>query len=84
MDENEAIEKVQQERAEKQNQLEKDFAEHFMEEINRRNLIFHKAHEMDHMNGTVFLDRVSKVFLQSARRKQKTLLRKERRNGRTN
>ena len=41
-------------------------------------------HEMDHMNGTVFLDRVSKVFLQSARRKQKTLLRKERRNGRTN
>ena len=47
MDENEAIEKVQQERAEKQNQLEKDFAEHFMEEINRRNLIFHKAHEMD-------------------------------------
>ena len=40
-------------------------------------------HEMDHMNGTIFLDRVSKVFLQSARRKQKTLLRKERRNGRT-
>ena len=41
-------------------------------------------HEMDHMNGTIFLDKVSKVFLQSARRKQKTLLRKERRNGRTN
>ena len=41
-------------------------------------------HEMDHMNGTNFLDRVSKVFLQSARRKQKTLLRKERKNGRTN
>ena len=41
-------------------------------------------HEMDHMNGTIFLDRVSRVFLQSARRKQKTLLRKERRNGRTN
>ena len=40
-------------------------------------------HEMDHMNGTIFLDRVSRVFLQSARRKQKTLLRKERRNGRT-
>ena len=41
-------------------------------------------HEMDHMNGTIFLDRVSRVFLQSARRKQKTLLRKERRNGREN
>ena len=41
-------------------------------------------HEMDHMNGTIFLDRVSRVFLQSARRKQKTLLRKERKNGRTN
>ena len=41
-------------------------------------------HEMDHMNGTIFLDRVSKVFLQSARRKQKTLFRKERKNGRTN
>ena len=37
-------------------------------------------HEMDHMNGTIFLDRVSRVFLQSARRKQKTLLRKERKN----
>ena len=41
-------------------------------------------HEMDHMNGTTYLDRVSKVFLQSARRKQRTLLRKERRHGRTN
>ena len=41
-------------------------------------------HEMDHMNGTIFLDKESKVFLQSARRKQKILLRKERRNGRTN
>ena len=43
----EAIEKVHQERVEKQKQLEKDFAEHFMEEIKRRNLIFHKSHEMD-------------------------------------
>ena len=32
----------------------------------------------------IFLDKVSKEFLQSARRKQKILLRKERRNGRTN
>ena len=44
--------------------------------------IFH--HEMDHMNGQTFIDRVSKVFLQSARRKQKRLLRKGRRNGRAN
>ena len=36
--------------------------------------IFH--HEMDHMKGNTFLDKVSKVFLQSARRKQKKLLRK--------
>ena len=43
--------------------------------------VFH--HEMDHMNGQTFLDRVSRVFLQSARRKQKKLLRKGRRNGRT-
>jgi peptide deformylase len=41
-------------------------------------------HEMDHMNGTTYLNRVGKVFLQSARRKQRTLLRKERRHGRTN
>ncbi len=39
-------------------------------------------HEMDHMNGTVFLDRVSKGSLRLARRKQRTLLKKERRNGR--
>ena len=44
--------------------------------------IFH--HEMDHMKGNTFLDKVSKVFLQSARRKQKKLLRKGRHNGRTN
>ena len=39
--------------------------------------IFH--HEMDHMIGTTFLDRVSKVRLQSARKKQKILLRKRKR-----
>ena len=43
--------------------------------------IFH--HEMDHMKGQTFLSRVRKVFLQSARRKQKKLLRKGRQNGRT-
>ena len=42
--------------------------------------IFH--HEMDHMLGTTFLDRVSKVRLQSARKKQKILLRKRKRDGR--
>ena len=42
--------------------------------------IFH--HEMDHMIGTTFLDRVSKVRLQSARKKQKILLRKRKRDGR--
>ena len=44
--------------------------------------IFH--HEMDHMKGETFLKRVNKVFLQSARRKQKRLLRKGKRNGRAN
>ena len=43
--------------------------------------IFH--HEMDHMMGKTFIDKVSRVFLQSARRKQKKLLRKGRQNGRT-
>ena len=42
--------------------------------------IFH--HEMDHMKGETFIDKVNKVFLQSARRKQKKLLRKGRSNGR--
>ena len=36
--------------------------------------VFH--HEMDHMMGKTFLDGVSKILLQSARRKQKTLLKK--------
>ena len=57
-----------------------DFIDAHFEELAAR--VF--QHEMDHMSGTIFLDRVSKVFLQSARRKQKTLLRKERKNGRTN
>jgi len=43
--------------------------------------IFH--HEMDHMKGENFTYKVNKVFLQSARRKQKKLLRKGRNNGRT-
>ena len=43
--------------------------------------IFH--HEMDHMMGKTFIDKVSRVFLQSARRKQKKLLRKGRQDGRT-
>jgi len=37
--------------------------------------VFH--HEMDHMAGKTFLDGVSKILLQSARRKQKTLIRKQ-------
>ena len=32
---------------------------------------------MDHMQGKTFLDKASKVFIQSARRKQKVLLRKQ-------
>jgi peptide deformylase len=36
--------------------------------------VFH--HEMDHMMGKTFLDGASKILLQSARRKQKVLLRK--------
>ena len=42
--------------------------------------IFH--HEMDHMMGKTFLDGVSKILLQSARRKQKTLIRKAKKDGR--
>ena len=44
--------------------------------------IFH--HEMDHMKGETFINKVSKVILQSARRKQKKLLRKGRHDGRAN
>ena len=36
--------------------------------------VFH--HEMDHMEGKTFLNGVSKIILQSARKKQKILLRK--------
>ena len=42
--------------------------------------VFH--HEMDHMKGKTFLDGVSKIVLQSARRKQKTLIRKAKKDGR--
>ena len=42
--------------------------------------VFH--HEMDHMAGKTFLDGVSKILLQSARRKQKTLIRKAKKDGR--
>ena len=64
MDKNEVIEKVQNERMDKQKQLEKDYADHFMEEISRRNLIFSKAHEMDRkviicdIDGTICSQRV--------------------------
>ena len=42
--------------------------------------VFH--HEMDHMEGKTFLDGTSKILLQSARRKQKTLIRKAKKDGR--
>ena len=42
--------------------------------------VFH--HEMDHMRGKTLLDGVSKISLQSARRKQKTLIRKAKKDGR--
>ena len=42
--------------------------------------VFH--HEMDHMEGKTFLDGVSKILLQSARKKQKTLIRKAKKDGR--
>jgi peptide deformylase len=42
--------------------------------------VFH--HEMDHMMGKTFLDGVSKILLQSARRKQKTLIKKAKKDGR--
>ena len=64
MDGNELIEKVDQEQNEKLKQLEKDYADHFMAEIQRRNLIFHKAHEMDKkviicdIDGTICSQRV--------------------------
>ena len=41
--------------------------------------VFH--HEMDHMEGKTFLDGVSKIVLQSARKKQKILKRKVKENG---
>ena len=41
--------------------------------------VFH--HEMDHMEGKTFLDGVSQIFLQSARKKQKTLIKKVKKDG---
>ena len=41
--------------------------------------VFH--HEMDHMVGKTFLDGVSKIVLQSARKKQKILMRKVKKDG---
>jgi len=64
MDGTELIEKADQEHDEKRKQLEKDYAEHFMAEIQRRNLIFKKAHEMDKkvlicdIDGTICSQRV--------------------------
>ena len=49
-----------------------DFITAHFEDLAAR--VFH--HEMDHMMGKTFLDGVSKILLQSARRKQKTLIRK--------
>jgi peptide deformylase len=49
-----------------------DFIETKFEGLAAR--VFH--HEMDHMEGKTFLDGVSKILLQSARRKQKTLIKK--------
>ena len=49
-----------------------DFIETKFEGLAAR--VFH--HEMDHMKGKTFLDGVSQIFLQSARKKQKKLLRK--------
>jgi len=43
--------------------------------------VFH--HEMDHMMGKTFLDGVSKILLQSARRKQKKLLKKVKKENKT-
>ena len=54
-----------------------DFIETKFEGLAAR--VFH--HEMDHMEGKTFLDGVSKIFLQSARKKQKILLRKAKRDG---
>ena len=64
MDGTELIEKVDQERDDKRKQLEKDYSDHFMAEIQRRNLIFKKAHEMDKkvlicdIDGTICSQRV--------------------------
>jgi len=55
-----------------------DFIETKFEGLAAR--VFH--HEMDHMEGKTFLDGVSKILLQSARKKQKTLIKKAKKDGR--
>ena len=55
-----------------------DFIDTYFGELAAR--VFH--HEMDHMKGKTFLDGVSKIILRSARRKQKTLIRKAKKDGR--
>ena len=42
------------------------------------------CHEMEHMDGYTFLDHVSEFQLRAARKKQKKLLRKVKRDGRAN
>ena len=53
-----------------------DFIDTYFGELAAR--VFH--HEMDHMKGKTFLDGVSKISLQLARKKQKVLLKKNKRN----
>ena len=55
-----------------------DFIDTYFGELAAR--VFH--HEMDHMKGKTFLDGVSKLFLKSARKKQKKLIRKVKKDGR--
>ena len=47
MKDEEIIQEVDQQKSKQKQQLEKDFANHFLEEITRRILIAEKAHEMD-------------------------------------
>ena len=46
MKEEEVIQNMDQEKAKKEKQLEKDFADHFMQEIQHRVLLAEKAHEL--------------------------------------
>ena len=55
-----------------------DFIDAHFEDLAAR--VFH--HEMDHMMGKTFLDGVGQIVLQSARKKQKILKRKAKKDGR--